>query len=301
MNSTLIASDDKPDYGIPLHPLCQLFPLMDKDSLAGLIADIQRNGLLNPIIVHEGQVVDGRNRLLACQEAGVAPRYLEWSEVYQGPMSLVHWIWSVNGERRHLTVDQITAAQVAIKAWKEQEAARQRQIEAGKQFHKGRRKVVDVRAQSLPEAAGRVREKLAQEIGVSQRKVGQALAVHKADPELLKRVARGEIPLHQAAQQVAVATAATPPAPGKRRQILDHAAKKRMISGLTSVHGICQCWPELDISAVRRASTAEELETWASIAHHSAKELRALASKLRKTGGNNAQATVDQDCAQAGV
>lgn len=135
------SANDKPDYGMPVHPVCDLFPLMDKASLAGLAADIRANGLLHPIAVHEGQLVDGRNRLLACREAGIEPRFAEWSRIYQGPMPLARWIWSVNGERRHLSIDQITAAQVAIKAWEEQEAARQRQIDAGKQFHKGRRRL----------------------------------------------------------------------------------------------------------------------------------------------------------------
>jgi hypothetical protein len=134
-----MTSEDKADYGMPIHPLCELFPLMDADSLAGLVADIRLHGLLSPIIVPEGQVVDGRNRLLACREAGITPRLLEWAKVYQGPIPLAHWIWSVNGERRHLTLDQITAAQVAIRAWEEQEAARQRQIEAGQHGKEGGR------------------------------------------------------------------------------------------------------------------------------------------------------------------
>ncbi len=210
-------------------------------------------------------------------------------------MPLARWIWSVNGERRHLTIDQITAAQVAIKAWEEQEAARQRQIDAGKQFHKGRRKVVTGRSQPLPEAAGRVREKLAQEIGVSQRKVGQALAIQKADPELLKQVAQGKLALREAASQVKgtpgslaqappgelpPASASAPENTSKRRQMIENAAKRRMIDGLSHIQGACRGLSRLDLSAVLNACTEEETRTWAVIARNAARELRAVASKL---------------------
>jgi hypothetical protein len=38
---------------------------MDNDSLAALGADIQASGLVNPIVVHEGQIVDGRSISIA--------------------------------------------------------------------------------------------------------------------------------------------------------------------------------------------------------------------------------------------
>jgi hypothetical protein len=307
------------DYGMPVHPVCDLFPLMDKAALAGLAADIRANGLLHPIAVHEGQLVDGRNRLLACREAGVEPRFAEWSQIYQGPMPLARWIWSVNGERRHLTLDQITAAQVAIKAWEEQEAARQRQVEAGRQQAergkeggRGRRKPLGSNSaqgvsaapggparpphrRAKPEASGRVRERLAKEIGTTVHKVRQALVVQNADPELLKQVAQGTLALHEAARRVKAAPApeapapsaelppapaAAPDGPSKRRQMIENAAKRRMIDGLSHIQGACRGLSRLDLSAVSNACTAEETRTWAAIARNAARDLRAVASKL---------------------
>ena len=83
-------------------------------------------------MLHEGQIVDGRNRLLVCRAVDVEPRFVEWRDIYKGPMTLARWIWSVNVERRHLTLDQIVAVEVAINAWEEREAARRRQDEARK-------------------------------------------------------------------------------------------------------------------------------------------------------------------------
>src|SRR5919206_4489057 len=44
------------------HPGCDLFPLMSDEDLAALADDIGRNGLHTPIIIHEGRILDGRNR-----------------------------------------------------------------------------------------------------------------------------------------------------------------------------------------------------------------------------------------------
>ena len=60
------------------HPIAELFPMMTSAELDELAADIKANGLQQPIIVHEGQVLDGRNRLAACLRAEVAARQVEW-------------------------------------------------------------------------------------------------------------------------------------------------------------------------------------------------------------------------------
>jgi len=57
------------------HPLAAIFPIMTDDELADLADDIKANGLIHPIIVDaDGRLIDGRNRLRACEIAGVEPR-----------------------------------------------------------------------------------------------------------------------------------------------------------------------------------------------------------------------------------
>jgi hypothetical protein len=59
-----------------IHPLADAFPMMVDDELADLAADIKANGQIHPIIVDgDGAVVDGRNRLRACEIAGVEPTF----------------------------------------------------------------------------------------------------------------------------------------------------------------------------------------------------------------------------------
>jgi ParB-like chromosome segregation protein Spo0J len=50
--------------------------MMAEDELAELAEDILTNGPLHPIIIDaEGVLIDGRNRLAACEKAGVEPVY----------------------------------------------------------------------------------------------------------------------------------------------------------------------------------------------------------------------------------
>jgi hypothetical protein len=104
--TVLVDHDDKTDYGRPVHPMCELFPPVEGNDFFNLSRDIETNGLLYPIVVHEGQIVDGKARLLACQDTGTEPRFIEWGSIYKGPVSLSRWIWSVNREHRHLTIEQ---------------------------------------------------------------------------------------------------------------------------------------------------------------------------------------------------
>ena len=47
---------------------------MREAEFAALVADIRDKGQLEPIWTHQGKIIDGRHRLQACQELGIAPR-----------------------------------------------------------------------------------------------------------------------------------------------------------------------------------------------------------------------------------
>lgn len=47
------------------HSAAEIFPLMSKEELAGLVADIKKHGLREPVVLHDGKILDGRNRLQA--------------------------------------------------------------------------------------------------------------------------------------------------------------------------------------------------------------------------------------------
>jgi hypothetical protein len=95
-----------------LHEACAVWPPMSSEALAELVADIEANGLVEPIThTPDGQILDGRNRAMACALAGVTPTFI----VYPGDP----WLYSIskNARRRHMTVDQVAmrVAQLATR------------------------------------------------------------------------------------------------------------------------------------------------------------------------------------------
>lgn len=91
------------------HPYSEVFPLLDDERMAELVEDIKANGLAEPIWRYKGQVLDGRNRFLACQKAKVKPRFTD----YTGPDPL-SFVLSLNVHRRHLSDAQRTLAAAKI-------------------------------------------------------------------------------------------------------------------------------------------------------------------------------------------
>lgn len=84
------------------HPLANLFPLIADAEASDLAKSIADNGLREPIVLFEGQILDGRNRFLACREAGVEPRF----ENLPKDTDPLHYVVDLNLRRRHLDDDQ---------------------------------------------------------------------------------------------------------------------------------------------------------------------------------------------------
>ena len=89
--------------GYELHPLALLFPPMGDDEYAELVEDVRTNGLLEPVVLHEGKVLDGRHRAQACADAGVELRTREY-----GGDDPAGFVVSANIKRRHLTTSERT-------------------------------------------------------------------------------------------------------------------------------------------------------------------------------------------------
>lgn len=85
------------------HPYADLFPMMTAAELDALAADIAENGLRQPVVTYQGAVLDGRNRLLACDRAKVEPAFVEHEGDEASALALVI---SLNVQRRDLTAAQ---------------------------------------------------------------------------------------------------------------------------------------------------------------------------------------------------
>lgn len=105
-----------------VHPAAMLFPPMQGTDFGALVEDIDTNGLREPIVLYEELVLDGRNRLRACEIAGVPPRFVEWD----GIGSPLAFVVSRNLHRRHLNESQRAVIGAQVKAMFEEEAAERR-------------------------------------------------------------------------------------------------------------------------------------------------------------------------------
>ena len=147
------------------HPAAAIFPLMASDELSRLAADIKANGLHEPIVTMDDAILDGRNRLAACDIAAVKPRFTAYTG--KDPLG---YVVSKNLHRRHLNESQrgMVAARMATMEHGEIGGGHDRQSgksaglvsqsEAAKLLNVGERTVRDAKAilRDAPEKAAAV-------------------------------------------------------------------------------------------------------------------------------------------------
>ena len=165
------------------HPIANLFPLLEGDEFEALVTDIRMNGLYEPVITYQGFILDGRNRYLACQEAGVTPRYTEYAGSDPAQMVL-----SMNLKRRHLTPTQKAFIALDIMPFYE-EAAKERMAEGGRGG-----------TNAIP--LGKSRDFAAEKVGVSSRYIQEAKAIQEESPELATEARAGLIHMKEASREL---------------------------------------------------------------------------------------------------
>jgi ParB-like chromosome segregation protein Spo0J len=88
---------------MPFHPEADILPLIKGDRFDELVGDIGRRGLRVSITTHKGQIIDGRNRYLACLKAGVEPKFVEFEGKDE---EVTRFIISMNIHRRDLKPEE---------------------------------------------------------------------------------------------------------------------------------------------------------------------------------------------------
>lgn len=170
-------------FDLPVHPAAEIFPLLDAKAAAELALDIQRQGLIDPLVIWDGFLLDGRNRRAACKEASVDPRVEEFTG--EDP---VDFIISKNIHRRHLKLGEraLLAAELA-RLGRGRPPARPEAAEQGALFDGGAEK---------PQICGITATDAADRLGVSARSVESARAVlDHGTPALREAVKSGALPV----------------------------------------------------------------------------------------------------------
>jgi ParB-like chromosome segregation protein Spo0J len=157
------------------HPVAAAFPMMVPAEFERLKKHIASNGQLEPVVVCDGLLLDGRNRYKACLELGIEPQVI----AYTGTDPL-GFVIGKNLHRRHLNESQraLAAAQVA-------------------DMKRGG-------ARGEAQGCALTHAQVAAKFGISPRQVDKASALlnavegGRAIPELLESVRSGERRLHDA-------------------------------------------------------------------------------------------------------
>ena len=152
------------------HQLSAAWPAMSDSDFQALQDSIMNIGVQMPIVIFEGQVIDGWNRYRAATALGMDCPTTPFDE----SIDPVEFVKAMNDARRHITGSQRAIAIVAIHGWKP----------VG-------------RPQNNVEATSTLtQEAMAAAAGVSKKTIQQAQAAQKAG--LAEKVKSGEMTVEQA-------------------------------------------------------------------------------------------------------
>lgn len=173
---------------VVFHEYAKIFPMLDPAAHADLVADIRKNGVLDPIVKYDGQILDGRNRYMAARECGIEYPWVEYAG--DDPLGFVI---SKNLARRHLSESQ--RAMVATKIAK---------LDPGSNQHAGKSQshVIEKTTETGNGPIGLTsptQEDAAKVLNVSTRSIKRATKVEReAESEVCEAVERGDLPLNAA-------------------------------------------------------------------------------------------------------
>jgi len=95
-----------PTYDYASHPFANMFPMIEGQEFENLKASIAKSGILEPIRLYQGMILDGRNRYAAgkaCDHPFTAKDFKEWTGTIE---EAEVWVLETNLHRHHLTAKQ---------------------------------------------------------------------------------------------------------------------------------------------------------------------------------------------------
>ncbi len=230
------------DGDLQVHPYANLFPLIKGEQFAALVDDIKQNGLIEPIILFAGKILDGRNRYRAMREAGLELGAAHVKEFNGTEREALDLVMALNLRRRHLSASQraMAAAEISTLQKGERPASRPTSDEAAEALNV---------SPFLVKAARKIRREVAPHI--VDMVVSGNLSVAAA--ELI-----GTLPLNR---QLSLRTAEAAKAESQRlrkaRGPFSGFSTTRLMEAITNLAS--EVWTRSDLQEVIRASTPETL------------------------------------------
>lgn len=181
-----------------VHPAAALFPMIEGEEREAFRADIKANGLRKKIVVIDESgsllILDGRNRLRACLDLGIEPRFRTFGEESGDGTDPIAFVVSENVQRRHLNETQRAFVGAELVPMYEAQA-KERQRLGGER--KGKLNVAEAQKGTATEHAARA-------VNVSSASIKHALTVKRdGAPEVLSAAReRGQIKVSTAAELV---------------------------------------------------------------------------------------------------
>lgn len=183
------------------HPVAALFPDLNAADFAALKEDIRKFGVKVPILLHGGQILDGRQRYRACQDLGIKCRCMEWNG--HDPWMEVQ---SRNLLRRQLSKEQVYAIRkLAAQQFPEIAApfeAERAEARARKAQAKGRPRGEKAALIGSHDRHRESADAIGAQMGVSGSTVKRVDRLAREAPHLLQRVAAGEVSVKRALREI---------------------------------------------------------------------------------------------------
>ncbi len=188
------------DRRLRAHPAAECFPLMNDAELEALATDIRTSGCRVPVSICDDLILDGRNRALACERAGVPVPWETVPAVGARDASLA--VTSLNLQRRHMDESQraLAAAKLANLGAGRPPAGGAAEPAAGtdETADSGQGRLARPNGEGAP--IGAVSQKAAAELMKVSRRSTQRAAAIKNDPDLAPAVERGHVTVADAYQ-----------------------------------------------------------------------------------------------------
>jgi hypothetical protein len=186
---------------LQVHPVAEMFPLIEGDDYQSLVEDVKRHGVREPVWLHpDGSIIDGRNRARAAADAGAHLPTRTWD----GTGSLVEFVLSLNLHRRHLTSSQKAVLADSIEPMLAAEA-KKRQRQGGEISQQGSQ-IVD-----YPDSSneGKAAQQAAKLVGTNRQYVADVKKIRQAGrTDIIAQIQSGSLTVPQAKRELANADGA---------------------------------------------------------------------------------------------